>query len=421
MSISRRRLLTGSVISAAFLGQGQATAAPPLAPQSRYTDGRSVTRQNAWLEVDTQTFESNVRELQRHVGDLSKVCVVFKADAFGHGIDVLMPSILRLRVSSLGVTSTEEARVVRAHGFRGRILRLRIATADELEDGLRYRIEEMIGGLEVAENASRIASRRRVRLPVHLALNSMGMSREGLDLRLEANRTDARKLVTLPGLRLAGVMDHCPVNTLEEHREGAQRFLTDADWILKSADLARSAVLLHCANSYGSLNVPENRLDLMRVGRTLFGHGGNAFPEFKFFGTFKARVTNVGSYPAGSTVSYERAFTLKRESRLANIPVGYSDGFRRVFSGTEQQVSGAARPSLLVHGRRAPILGFVTMNMLVADVTDIPERVRAGDEVVFCGRQGQESISIDELSGIAGTKPPDLYTLWGNSLPKLRV
>ena len=98
MPISRRRLLTGSVISAAFLGQGQATAAPPLAPQSRYTDGRSVTRQNAWLEVDTQTFESNVRELQRHVGDLSKVCVVFKADAYGHGIDVLMPSILRLGV-----------------------------------------------------------------------------------------------------------------------------------------------------------------------------------------------------------------------------------------------------------------------------------------------------------------------------------
>jgi alanine racemase len=422
MSISRRGLLTGAAASTAVLAHRQAAAAPPLTPQPRSDGGRSATRHNAWLEVDAAGFESNLRELQRQVGDLRSVCLVAKADAYGHGLDLLMPSIRRLGISWLGITSTDEARVIRAHGFRGRILRLRVATADEVEDGLRHRIEEMVGGLEVAENAARIAARRGIRLPVHLAINSMGMSREGLDLRLEANRAEALKLLALPQLRLAGVMDHCPVNTIEEHREGARRFMGDANRLLASAGIARSEVLLHCANSFGSLNLPENRLDLMRVGRAVYGHGGSSFPEFRFFSTFKARVASVGSFPAGATVSYERAYTLRRESRLANIPVGYSDGYRRVFSATDRQVAAGSRlPQLLIQGRRVPVVGLVTMNVLVADVTDLPEPVRAGDEVVLYGRQGNETITIDELMGIAATNPPDLYTLWGNSLPKMRL
>lgn len=424
MQISRRRLLAGSAASGALLINEPGLAAPPLAPQGRYTDGHTARRQNAWLEIDARQFEANLRALRRQVGDQQTVCLVVKADAYGHGLDLLMPSILRHGLPWLGVASNEEARVVRAHGFRGRILRLRVATAEEVEDGVHHRVEEMVSGLEVAENVARIAANRGIRIPVHFAINSMGMCREGLDLRLESNRADARKLLSLPQLRLAGVMDHCPVNTVEEHREGARRFTEDAGWVLATAGAKRDAVLLHCANSFATLNVPGNRFDMVRVGRAVFGHGGSAFPEFRFFSTFKTRIVSTGAYPAGSTVSYERAYTLKRDSRLANIPVGYSDGYRRAFSGTDKLADGAPRPYVLIHGRRAPIVGLVTMNVLIADVTDIPEPVRIGDEVVLYGRQGDETITIEELMGIVGlasTNPPDLYTPWGNSLPKLRV
>jgi alanine racemase len=421
MPISRRRLLAGSAVSGALLADQPVIAAPPLAPQARYTDGSTARRHNAWLEVDAKRFEANLRVLRRQVGERQTVCLVVKADAYGHGLDLLMPSILRLGLPWLGVASSDEARVIRAHGFRGRILRLRVATPEEVEDGVRHRVEEMVGGLEVAENVARIAADRGVRIPVHFAINSMGMCREGLDLRLESNRADARKLLALPQLRLAGVMDHCPVNTIEEHREGARRFTEDAGWVLATAGAKRDSVLLHCANSYATLNIPENRFDMVRVGRAVFGHGGSSFPEFRFFSTFKTRVVSTGAYPAGSTVSYERAYTLKRDSRLANIPVGYSDGFRRAFSSTDKLADGAPRPQVLIHGRRAPIVGLVTMNVLVADVTDIPEQVRIGDEAVLYGSQGNETITIEELMGIANTNPPDLYTPWGNSLPKLRV
>ena len=102
--------------------------------------------------------------------------------------------------------------------------------------------------------------------------------------------------------------------------------------------------------------------------------------------------------------------------------MGYSDGYRRVFSGTDRlAAAGARQPQVLIQGKRVPVVGLVTMNVLVADVTDLPGAVRAGDEVVLYGRQGEESIGIEELMGIAGTNPPDLYTLWGNSLPKIRI
>ncbi len=132
MSISRRGLLAGTALTAAALAHRQASAAPPLTPRPRGDGGRSATRHNAWLEVDAAGFESNLRELRRQVGDLRSVCLVVKADAYGHGLDLLMPSIRRLGIAWLGITSTDEARVVRAHGFRGRILRLRVATADEV-------------------------------------------------------------------------------------------------------------------------------------------------------------------------------------------------------------------------------------------------------------------------------------------------
>ena len=423
MPINRRQLVTGVALVNAVSMAGTSLAAPPLPPQPVYGNGNgnSASRHNAWLEVDVGQFESNLRAIGSHVGDLRQVCIVVKADAFGHGIDLLMPSILRCGVSWLGVTTTEEARVIRAHGFRGRILRLRIGTLDEIEDGVRHRIEEMVGGLEVAENVARISLRHGRPVSVHFAINSMGMSREGLDLRLEKNRQEALKLLNLRGLRIVGIMDHCPVNTLEEHREGAQRFLADAEWLLKNAGIARGDVLLHCANSFASLNIPANRLDLARVGRAAYGHGGPSFPELKFFGTFKSRVASTGTYPEGASVSYERSYVLKRESRLANIPVGYSDGYRRVFSWTDRHSSTAPRPCVLIHGKRAPIVGLVTMNMMIADVTDIPESVRVGDEIVLCGRQGEESITIEEMAGMAGTNPPDLYNVWGNSLPKLKV
>jgi len=133
----------------------------------------------------------------------------------------------------------------------------------------------------------------------------------------------------------------------------------------------------------------------------------------------KSRVATVNHYPAGDTVNYDRTYKLTRDSWLANIPVGYSDGYRRVFSHASEPVQGSGQACVLVGGHKLPVVGRVTMNTLVADATDVKEQVHIDDEVVLYGKQGDEQITQVELEDLAHSIGGDLYTVWGNSLPKL--
>lgn len=126
---------------------------------------------------------------------------------------------------------------------------------------------------------------------------------------------------------------------------------------------------------------------------------------------FKTHVASVNSYPAGNTVGYDHTFTLTRDSKLANITVGYSDGYHRVFTN---------KGVVLIEGRRVPVVGKVSMNTLMVDVTDVPE-VKAGDEVVLFGKQGGAEVTQAEIEEINGALLADLYTVWGNSNPKIMV
>ena len=120
-------------------------------------------------------------------------------------------------------------------------------------------------------------------------------------------------------------------------------------------------------------------------------------------------MASVQAYPAGDTVSYDRTCVLKRDSLLANIPVGYSDGYRRAYSN---------KGAMLIRGQRAPVMGNVTMNTTMVDVTDIPG-VQAGDEVVLFGKQGDAEITLAEVEQITGVILADQYTVWGTSNPKI--
>ena len=131
--------------------------------------------------------------------------------------------------------------------------------------------------------------------------------------------------------------------------------------------------------------------------------------DTSYLASFKTTVASVQAYRAGDRVSYDGTWTLQRDSLLANLPVGYSDGYRRAHSN---------KADVLVRGRRAPVLGNVTMNTTMVDVTDIPG-VQAGDEVVLFGAQGQERITQAEIEKISGVVLADQYTIWGASNPKI--
>jgi alanine racemase len=396
-------------LSLVFL-QNQAQAAPPLS----LTNGNSaLTAQasNAWVEVNKTALEHNIHLLQVELGGKSKLCAVLKADAYGHGIGLVMPSMIAAGVPCVAVASNEEARVVRESGFKGQLVRVRTAALGEVEDALQYNIEELVGNLDFARQAAELAHQHNRKLQVHIALNSGGMSRSGLEMTTEQGKKDAVAITKLPNVEVVAIMTHFAVEDKDDVRKCLAAFNEQSAWLMDVAQLDRKKVTLHAANSFATLEVPEARLDMVRTGGALFGDTVPTRTEYQRVMQFKTHVASVNSYPAGNTVGYDHTFTLTRDSKLANITVGYSDGYHRVFTN---------KGVVLIEGHRVPVVGKVSMNTLVVDVTDVPE-VKAGDEVVLFGKQGGAEVTQAEIEEINGALLADLYTVWGNSNPKILV
>lgn len=404
ISFSRRRFVAAAV-GTALVASIDAKSAPLLGRQKKWR----AEAANSWIEVDVGVFEENLRLVQATLAKGARLCAIMKADAYGIGIDMLMPSIIAARVPYVGIASTEEARMVRACGFKGRMIRVRSATLDEVEAALPYRVEELVGNLDAARAMGARADKRGCAMPVHLALNAGGMSRNGLEMATEQGQRDARELAATKGLRIVGMMTHFPNEDRSDTLKVLGAFKEQTAWLLANSELRREDIILHTANSFATLHVPEAHLDMTRTGGALYGYGGTEKPPFAHVASFKTRVTSVNAYPAGNTVSYDRTFTLKRDSLLANLPVGYSDGYRRAYSN---------KGAVLIRGQRAPVVGNVTMNTTMVDVTDIPG-VRAGDEVVLFGQQGGARITQAEIEELTGMILADQYTIWGNSNPKI--
>lgn len=385
-------------------------AAPTLINATSATDAASPQAQsaNAWIEIDKAAFEHNIAALKQHVGAKTQICAVMKADAYGHGIDLLMPSVIATGIPCIGIASNEEARIVRENGFTGRLMRVRTATLGEVQDGLRYDMEELVGDLEFARDIAELARAQGKTLRIHLGLNSAGMSRNGLEMNSTEGKLAAVDIVNMPGLQVAGIMTHFPFEDRAEVLKGLDKFKEESAWVIKHGKLDRSQLVLHCANSFTTLEVPEAHLDMVRPGGALYGDTVPSYTEYRRVMNFKSRVASVNEYPAGNKVGYDSTFTLPRESRLANISVGYSDGYRRVFTN---------KAAVLINGYRAPVVGKVSMNTLMVDVTDIPD-VHPGAEVVLFGKQGEAEIAQSELEDFNGALLADLYTVWGNSNPK---
>jgi len=414
--MDRRGILKGLAGSSLLGVTASAAALPVLSPSNRGMRYETAVRGNGWIEIDPDAFEYNLTELEHTVGPTA-ICVVVKADAYGHGLDLLMPSILKKRVTLLGIASNEEAGIARAMGFRGRLLRLRSATGDEMEDAVGHHVEELVGNPDYALELDKIATRKGVRLRTHLMLNSGGMSRNGVELATDEGRAAVKRITDRKHLHFVGVMTHFPVEEVDDVRGGLARFHSDCDWLFAQTGLRREGLTLHVANSFTTLNIPEARLDMVRCGATLYDdlYGAN----FKQVMSLKSRVASINPYPKGNTVAYDRTYRLERDSWLANIPLGYSDGYRRIFSHANQVPAEARETHALIQGHKAPVIGRVTMNTLMLDVTDFRSEVRLGDEVVFLGQQGKERISWGELEKWSGTITEDLETMMGDAVPRV--
>ena len=365
---------------------------------------------NAWIEISRSALDYNVKKVQALLGNKSLMCAVLKGDAYGHDLSLVAPVMIENNVQCIGLTNNQEFEQVRALGFKGRLMRVRNATEQEMAQASIYDVEELIGNLDMAQHLNAIALKQNKIIPIHLALNSAGMSRNGLEVSNAQGLNDAKLISELPQLKIVGIMSHYPEEDEMQIRKDLAKFNQQSKQVLAVTGLKREDVILHVANTYATITVPESWLDMVRVGGIFYGDTV-ATNDYKRVMTFKSNIAAVNHYPKGNTVGYDRTYTLKRDSVLANIPVGYADGYRRVFSNAGH---------VLINGQKVPVLGKTSMNTVMVDITDL-KQVKPGDEVVFFGKQGKAEITAEEVEDISGALFTEMSILWGATNPRVLV
>ncbi len=250
-------------------------------------------------------------------------------------------------------------------------------------------IEEQVGTLEAAEYLSSLGQRRGRPIPVHLKIDA-GMGRSGFFVNEDAL---IRRVCRMRGLEIVGIMSHFASS------DGADlgRTLASLEAFEHFCDRLHSVlpadVLIHTHNSAATVRLPARRHDMVRVGAACFGvRTSQDFanpPELRPVMSVRTRVAQVRDVPAGWTIGYGGLFTTQRASRIAALPVGFGEGYPRALFN---------KGEVLIHGRRCPVVGRVSLNIVTVDVTDLDVPVRWGDEVVLVGRQGNEEITFEMLA-----------------------
>ncbi|CAH8190763.1 alanine racemase [Vibrio aestuarianus] len=404
-------------LKASFLTLSVAMALPsftissaPLSLSTQQPSIQDIQQSNSWLEIDLGQFKQNIEQFKSHINTGTKICAVMKADAYGNGIRGLMPTILAQEIPCIAITSNGEARAVRESGFKGQLLRVRSASLDEIAQSIELDIEELIGSQVQAAQLAQLSQQKGKILKVHLALNDGGMGRNGIDMSTEAGKQEAVNIATQDGIKIVGIMTHFPNYNADEIRSKLASFNTHSAWLIEQAKLKRSELILHVANSYTALNVPEAQLDMVRPGGVFYGDLPTN-PEYPSIVSFKTRIASLHHLPQGSTVGYDSTYRVTRDSVLANLPVGYSDGYPRKMGN---------RSDVLVNGQRAPVIGVTSMNTTLVDVTNI-KGILPNQDVTLFGKQKQERITVAEMEENAELIFPELYTIWGTANPRFYV
>lgn len=360
-------------------------------------------------EVELSALRYNVKQVMKRVGANVRVLGVVKANAYGHGLVAASKAIIEAGARYLGVAFVEEGLELRQH-TKLPILVLSPPLDNSLETYVRFDLDATITSIEMAHALDAVAKSGGKKARVQIKVDT-GMGRIGFlpEVTIEA----IRAVSALKNLEIVGVYSHFATSD-ETNKEFARKQLSIFRGIVSSVkDLGISSVLFHIANSGGVLDMPDSYFDMVRPGIMTYGY----YPSLETSESvdirpalsLKSGVALVKTLKAGTSVSYGRKYFTKRESRIAVVPVGYGDGFTRLLTG---------KASVLIKGKRYPIVGTITMDHMMVDLGSDYE-VQQGDEVVLVGRSGDEAITAWELASKLGTIPYEVLCMINGRVPRI--
>lgn len=346
--------------------------------------------------VSLDAIAHNFAEMKKNIAKGTKIVAVIKADGYGHGAEAITRLIEDYDyIWGFAVATPEEALQLRTFGVKKPILILGIVFEEYFTQMIAKEIRLTVCTYEMAQKLSEEAQRQGRDVHIHIGLDT-GMSRIGFADRQESVE-EIKKISQLPNLKIEGMFTHF-ARADETDRSPAidqlNRYLNFAK-LLEDAGI--QIPMKHCSNSAGIIRVPEANLNAVRAGITIYGiYPSNEverdivklIPAMEL----KSHISYIKTVEPGAAFSYGGTFTAKKEMKVATIPVGYADGYPRSLSN---------KGWVLIHGKKAPILGRVCMDQFMVDITKIPD-AKAGDEVTLIGKDGKEFISIEKFGDLSG-------------------
>ena len=348
-----------------------------------------------WCEVDLRAIRQNMINIRKKAGQGPKVMAVIKADGYGHGAAEIGQYIYD-EADYFGVATIEEAVELREAGIDKPILVLGYTSPSLYGQNLKYDVEQTVYTMEAAEKISEEAVKSGRTARIHIALDT-GMTRIGVSPD-EKGLAFVQAVQRLPGISVVGLFSHLSCADMADKtytREQLARF----DFFVELLEKNHISIpVKHVCNSAGIMELDDHRYDMVRAGIILYG----LYPseevrkealELAPAMEWKTHVVNIMEPEMNRGISYGATYVTDHPCRIATISIGYADGYPRSLSN---------KGWVLIHGKKAPIVGRVCMDQTMVDITDIPD-VKMEDVVTLIGRDGEERISVEDMADLSGS------------------
>jgi len=362
-------------------------------------------------EVNLINIENNIREIKEIVSPSTKIMAVVKADGYGHGAVEVSKAALRAGVEYLSVATLKEAMELREAGIGSPVLILSESIQDGTGKVIDLDISQTVYTYKLAESLSKEAKKKNKKARIHVKIDT-GMGRVGVSPK------DAvaliKKISALDNMIIEGIFTHFSKAENVEDDFTRRQFKAFKEVLSHVETNGFKIPIKHSANSAAALFYPETHLDMIRIGLSIYGlypQGNPSRPiNLKPALSFKTKVMYLKTVPAGTPLSYGGTYVTNKETTIATLPVGYADGLSRRLSN---------RGSVLIGGKRFPIVGNVCMDLTLVDAGDAP--IKLGDEVVLIGSQGSEEITADEIAELENTINYEVVCGIGKRVPRVYI
>jgi alanine racemase len=351
-----------------------------------------------WAEVDLKAIAHNIRELRRITNPKARFMAIVKANAYGHGIIEVARQSLENGAEALGVANIEEGIQLRKAGIDAPVLIFGYTSPVHVKKLIEFDLTQTVYSYETSRALSEAVAAYGKKIKVHIKVDT-GMGRLGL-LRgiTDSAVSEVESISRLPMLELEGIYTHFATADKSDRSYAGKQFEIFMDFLNQLRIAGLEIPVTHAANSAAIINMPETHLDMVRAGISIYGlytseEVDRSIMKLKPAMELKTKIIHLKKVPAGFKVSYGTTYETEKPTTIATVSIGYADGLNRLLS---------SKGRMLVCGQSAPIVGRVCMDMTMLDVGKIPE-IAFGEEVVVFGKQGNASISVDEIASTINT------------------